>query len=93
MFALVTLVYPVLLAGLCLGAGLLVDRLSGRFLPAALLPVVGVAALIGVSQLTTDVPSVASATPWVLVGVAAAGFVLGGGQLLARVRAAPRRLW
>ena len=93
MFALVTLVYPVLLAGLCLGAGLLVDRLGGRFLPAALLPAVGVAALIGVSQLTTDVPSVASATPWVLVGVAAAGFVLGGGQLLARVRAAPRRVW
>jgi hypothetical protein len=89
LFVLVTLVYPALLAVLCLGAGLLVDRFSGRFLPGALLPVVGVAALIAVSQLTTDVPSLASATPWVLVGVAAAGFVVGGRRLVA----APRRLW
>ena len=33
MFALTTLVYPVVLALLCVGAGLLVDRVSGGFLP------------------------------------------------------------
>ena len=93
MFGLVTFVYPALLAVLCLGAGLLVDRLSGRFLPAALLPVVGVATLIAVSQLMTAVPSVVSATPGVLVGVAIAGYVLGGGRLITRVRAAPGRVW
>src|ERR1700722_7086774 len=41
LFALTLFVYPLALALLCLGAGLLVDRCSGRFLPAALLPSVG----------------------------------------------------
>src|ERR1700682_6274037 len=36
MFALTTLVYPALLAALCVGAGLLVDRASGGFLPGSL---------------------------------------------------------
>ena len=38
MFLTTALVYPLELALLCLGAGLLVDRLSGAFLPLALLP-------------------------------------------------------
>lgn len=46
MFILAALVYPVVLAVLCVGAGLLVDRAGGRFLPGALLPAVGAAALI-----------------------------------------------
>ncbi|MEA2356147.1 MAG: hypothetical protein QOD61_2276 [Solirubrobacteraceae bacterium] len=82
-FVLVTLVYPVLLAGLCLGAGLLVDRAAGGFLPGALLPVVGAAGLIGASQLTTDVPSLAPATPGVIAGLAAAGFLVGWRRTLA----------
>ena len=45
--------YPLVLALLCVGAGLLVDRCSGGFLPAALLPSVGAAALIALSQLST----------------------------------------
>jgi hypothetical protein len=72
-----TLLYPCLLALLCVGAGLLVDRLSGRFLPAPLLPAVGAAALIGVSQLTTYSVIAAPATPYVLALLAAAGFALG----------------
>ncbi|MDX6669682.1 MAG: hypothetical protein QOI91_45 [Solirubrobacteraceae bacterium] len=77
MFLSVTLIYPVVLAALCVGAGLLVDRVSGGFLPGMLLPAVGLAALIGVSQLTTYDGSTAPATPYVLAGVAVAGFGLG----------------
>jgi hypothetical protein len=96
MFALTTLVYPCLLAALCLGAGLLVDRLSGRFLPAVLLPAVGAATLIGVSQLTTYRASSAPATPYVMVAVGALGFLVGAGRLrraAACLRRGDERLW
>jgi hypothetical protein len=63
------------LAVLCVGAGLLVDRASGRFLPGALLPPVGAAALIGASQLTTYAWPLAPATPYVMVALAIAGFL------------------
>jgi len=76
-----TLLYPCVLALLCVGAGLLVDRASGGFLPGALLPAVGAAALIGVSQLTTYSVSAASATPYVLALLAVAGFALGRRRL------------
>jgi hypothetical protein len=76
MFVLTALVYPAALALLCVGAGLLVDRFSGRFLPGALLPVVGAAALIAASQLSTYAWPVAEATPYLLVAIAIAGFVL-----------------
>src|SRR5258708_33780419 len=77
MFVLTTLVYPVALAALCLGAGLLVDGCSGRFLPASLLLPVGAATLIGISQLSTYLPALAPATPYVLLAAALAGFALG----------------
>lgn len=77
MFVLTTLVYPTVLAGLCIGAGLLVDRYSGAWLPGLLLPAVGAAALIAVSQLTTYVAPIAPATPYAMAAVAAAGLVLG----------------
>ena len=93
MFALTTLVYPVLLAALCLGAGLLVDRCSGGFLPAVLLPAVGAAGLIGVSQLTTYASSLAPATPYVLVAVAIGGFIVGARRALGLLKALPTRLW
>ncbi|MCA1682975.1 MAG: hypothetical protein LC685_03130 [Actinobacteria bacterium] len=92
MFALTTLVYPALLAALCLGAGLLVDRASGEFLPGALLPVVGAAALIAVSQLSTDIPGVAPATPYAFAVVAATGFALGRRRVVALVRRAPKAI-
>lgn len=76
MFVLTTLVYPVVLALLCLGAGLLVDRVSGGWLAAMLLPAVGAAALIAVSQLSTYATPLAPATPYLLVAVALTGFVL-----------------
>jgi hypothetical protein len=80
MFVLTTLAYPVVLCVLCLGAGLLVDRCSGAFLPAPLLLAVGGAALIAVSQLTTYAHAVATATPYLIAAVALAGLVLARGR-------------
>jgi hypothetical protein len=77
MFVLTTLVYPVVLVLLCIGAALLVDRVSGLFLPGMLFPVVGVAMLIVVSQLSTYVAPIAPATPYLLVAVAVSGYLLG----------------
>lgn len=77
MFVLATLAYPCVLALLCAGAGLLVDRVSGSFLPGVLLPVIGAAVLIGLSQLTTYSVFAAPATPYLLALLALAGFALG----------------
>jgi hypothetical protein len=93
MFVLTTLVYPVVLALLCLGAGLLVDRASAGVLPAMLLLMTGAAALIAVSQLTTYVASIAPATPYVLVAVACAGLLLGWDRARALARAWRTSLW
>src|SRR5262245_22381860 len=76
MFVLSALVYPVLLAVLCTGAGLLVDRASGGFLSWPLLPAVGAAALIAISQLTTYLTPLAPATPYLLAAAAAGGFAI-----------------
>ncbi|MEA2297110.1 MAG: hypothetical protein QOF77_46 [Solirubrobacteraceae bacterium] len=92
-FALTMLVYPVLLAGLCLGAGLLVDRVSGGFLPGPLLPIVGAAALIAVSQLTTDSPATATATPYALAAFAILGLLAGAPRLLGLLRGIRTHLW
>src|ERR1035438_792231 len=89
MFLATALLYPCVLVALCLGAGLLVDRASGRFLPAALLLSVGAAGLIAVSQLTTYAHWLAPATPYAMAAVAAAGYGLGWRRargLLVRVR-------
>ena len=93
MFVLTTLVYPVVLALLCLGAGLLVDRASAGVLPAMLLLTSGAAALIVLSQLTTYVAPVAPATPYVLVAVACAGLLLGWNRAGTLARAWRTSLW
>jgi hypothetical protein len=46
-------VYPLVLLALCSGMGLLVDALAGRRLPGALVPPVGLAAIVVVGQFTT----------------------------------------
>src|SRR3984957_3912733 len=91
MFVLATLLYPCVLALLCAGTGLLVDRASRSFLPGALLPVVGAAALIGLSQLTTYAVFVAPATPYLLALLALAGFALGRPRLAAMLAGGWRR--
>jgi hypothetical protein len=93
MFVATALLYPCVLAALCSGAGLLVDRFSGRFLPLPLLLTVGAAALIAVSQLTTYVYVLAPATPYVMAAVALAGFLLGGARTRALARGCRQRPW
>jgi hypothetical protein len=88
---LTTLVYPCVLALLCVGAGLLVDRAGGGWLPGMLLPAVGAAALVAVSQLSTYIAPLAPATPYVLAIVALAGWALGRPKALAYLH--DRRRW
>jgi hypothetical protein len=90
-FITTTLLYPLVLAILCAGAGLLVDRVSGGSAPVALVPVLGVAALIAVSQLSTYVVALAPATPYLLAALAAAGFGARRSEL--RELAARWRAW
>jgi hypothetical protein len=82
-----TLLYPCLLALLCVGAGLAVNRFSGRFLPVALLPAVGAAALVALSQLSTWIVALAPATPYLMLAFALLGFALAPRrELLERLR-------
>jgi len=93
MFLQTVLLYPLVLALLCGGAGLLVDRASGGVVPAMLLLTIGAAALIAVSQLTTYVAPLAPATPYVLVAVAVAGAIVGWDRARTLARAWRSSLW
>jgi hypothetical protein len=72
------LVYPLVLLALCGGLGLLVDALSGRRLPGALVAPVGLAAIVLVGQFTTLTDATAEFTvPLVcLLAVLGAGLSL-----------------
>lgn len=93
MFIATALLYPCVLAALCLGTGLLIDRCSGGWLPAPLLLVAGAAGLIAVSQLSTYLYVLAPATPYVMLAVALAGFVLGRSRAAGLARGARPRVW
>jgi hypothetical protein len=93
MFLATALLYPCVLAALCAGAGLLVDRLSGRFLPPPLLPCVGAAALIALSQLSTYVAPLAPATPYLMLALALVGFALARGRARGLLRRCRQRPW
>jgi hypothetical protein len=93
MFLSTTLVYPVVLALLCVGTGLLVDRVSGSFLPLALLPATGLAGLITFTQLCTYVYPLATATPYLVVALAVAGYLAGRVRLRELAGAIRRRPW
>lgn len=66
-------VYPLALLGLCLGTGLLVDAVCGRRLPGALVPPVGLAAIVVVGQFTTLSDGTANLTLPLLLALAVAG--------------------
>lgn len=68
-------VFPLLLLALCVGLGLLVDVVSGRRLPGALIAPTGLAALILVGQFTTWSDATAELTVPLLLVLA----ILGGG--------------
>jgi hypothetical protein len=93
MFVRTALAYPAVLALLCVGAGLLVDRVSGSFLPAALLPAVGLASLIAVSQLCTYSSTLAPETSYALLAAGAGGFALGRARVAALARRARDCWW
>jgi hypothetical protein len=93
MFVATALLYPCVLVALCAGAGLAVDRLSGRWLPAPLLLSVGAAALIALSQLSTYAYLIAPATPYLMAALALAGFWLGRGRARALTRGCLARPW
>jgi hypothetical protein len=77
-FLMVVVGFPLLLAVLALGAGLLAERIVGIRLPFVLLAPLGFGVLIVVSQFTTWPPSttLAPLTPWILLVLALLGFVL-----------------
>jgi hypothetical protein len=92
-FLAATLLYPCALVALCLGAGLLVERASGGLLAAGLLLPVGAAALIAVSQLSTLAYPLATATPYLILAVALAGFAVAGRRLRAAAVSLRARPW
>src|SRR5271166_5984036 len=83
-FVAVAFLYPLLLAVLSTGAGLVVEALAGLRLPSTLLPAGGFALLLIVSQFTVISSATAPTTPWVLALLTIAGFVIGRGSVRAR---------
>ena len=83
-FIAVAFLYPLLLAILSTGAGVLVERLGGLRFPAPVVPAVGFGALLVASQFAVLIPAIAPLTPWLLVVVALCGFALGWGSLRGR---------
>ncbi len=68
------LLFPVLLAALCLGCGLLLEALAGRRIPGALLAPLGFAVLLVIAWLFTSLGETASlATPAVVLAALAGG--------------------
>jgi hypothetical protein len=82
-FVLAIFVFPVLLAALAIGAGLLVDRASAGVLPGVLIPPVGLATLIAAAELVAWSGSTAPLTPAALAVVGVAGYAVGLGRLRA----------
>jgi hypothetical protein len=76
-------VFPLVLLAVCLGCGLLVERIAGWRLPGALLPSVGLALIVVVATLTTYKAATAPFTTATVVALALAGYV----SSLPRVRA------
>src|SRR5256885_15579605 len=75
------LLFPVILLAVCVGSGLLVERVGGFRLPGALVPTVGFATVVVLgTALTYRSATTSLATPAVVV-VALAGYVVGRRRL------------
>ena len=68
--------YPLVLLVLCAGLGLLVDVICGKRLRGALIPPLGLAAIVIVGEFTTATDTTAELTVPVVLGLAALGFGL-----------------
>ncbi|HWE83202.1 MAG TPA: hypothetical protein VG265_16245, partial [Gaiellaceae bacterium] len=79
-------VFPLVLAVLSAGCGLLVEAAAGERLPAALLLPVGFALIVVACLFTTAVEITARLTVPLVVVLAAAGFVVARGGLASRLR-------
>jgi hypothetical protein len=88
-FVVATILFPLLLVGLAVGAGLLVDRAAGGPLPGPLIPTVGLGALVVLAELFGWQAAVGSLAPFALILCAVAGYVLGW----PRLRAVRSALW
>jgi hypothetical protein len=82
-FVVATVLFPLLLAVLALGGGLLVDRIVGQAVPGVLLAVVGLAALVVVAELCSQWEATAALAPYAFVAVGAGGLIAGRRRLLA----------
>lgn len=88
-----TLLYPLLVAVLAVGIGLAVNRASGSWLPGPLVPVVGMACMVAIGQITIEIAPLAPATLAIYLGVAAAGYFLCRDRVVPNVRALPSVPW
>ena len=88
-FVLAVFVFPALVAGLAVGAGLIVDRVSGGAVPGVLIPPIGLATLVAVAELVAWSGTTSQLTPAVLAVVGVAGYPLG----LGRLRGARLDIW
>jgi hypothetical protein len=92
-FIAVVAVFPALVVVLSTGGGLLVESATGLRLPFLLVPVVGFAALIVISQFTVLSASTAALTPWGLVVVALVGYGIARKELAERWRSRSGGSW
>jgi hypothetical protein len=92
-FLLAVLVFPLLLAVLSLGVGLLVQRIAGLTVPGVLLAPLGFAGIVGSTQVTTRFGTIAPLTPAILVVLAVAGVALSWRQASVRWRGRRTGWW
>ena len=71
------LLFPALLLALCVGCGLLLERVAGRRLDTVLLPVAGFAAIVVAGQFLTLADATAELAAPAIVVLALAGFAVG----------------
>jgi hypothetical protein len=83
------LLFPAVFGVVCLGAGLLLERVSGVALTGALRMPAGLALVIVLAQFTTMGSAAARLTTPLVVGVAVAGFALSAGRRFRRPHLAP----
>jgi hypothetical protein len=69
------LLFPLVLLAVCLGCGLVVERIAGWSLPGGLLPSAGLAVVIVAATLSTERAVTAPLTTALIVVLALAGYV------------------
>lgn len=92
-YVLAVYAFPLLLVGVSVGVGLLIERIAGWSLPALLIAPLGFAGVVGVTQLTTWISPLAPATPWILLAAPLAGLGLSAHAVRARWQARRAGWW